>query len=184
MEKGWHPIRTDFRNEAPADQTELRRIFGDEINFNAHRTAFEFASEALDRSLNLADSKLLEILTDQAEELLKMITIPDSFLTAVRLQILEDLEKKKATIQEIAPLMAVSRSTFKRRLAVRGLSFRGLRNDVIRNVATKALMETDAEIGTIALKLGYSELSAFDRAFKRITGMSPTMYQKNRPLIG
>jgi len=96
----------------------------------------------------------------------------------VRLQILELLESDGTNSSDIARRMAMSRSTLKRSLAVRGLTFRGLRDEIIKDVACKALLETEAEVGTVASKLGYSELSAFDRAFKRITGMSPTMYRR------
>ncbi len=58
------------------------------------------------------------------------------------------------------------------------MTFRGLRNEIIKEVACKALLETDTEVGALARKLGYSELSAFDRAFKRITGMNPTMFKR------
>ena len=75
----------------------------------------------------------------------------------------------------------MSSSGLKRRLAARGLTFRALRNEVIRKVAAEALVETDAEVNAIAKKLGYSQLSAFDRAFKRMTGMSPTVFRKSQP---
>ncbi len=174
----WLPLRTEFTNEAPADMGELKRIFGDDITFNAPRTAFEFEREILSRKINTSDSRFLEILTDQAEALLQGVVQPESLEATVRLQILELLESDGANSSDIARRMAMSRSTLKRSLAVRGLTFRGLRDEIIKDVACKALLETEAEVGTVASKLGYSELSAFDRAFKRITGMSPTMYRR------
>jgi len=177
---GWLPLRAEFTNEAPGDTRQLEGIFGGDITFNAPRTAFEFESEILDRKIHTSDPRFLKILTDQAEALLQEVVRPESFEADVRLQILKLLESGGANSQDIARNMAMSRSTLKRCLAARGLTFRGLRDEIIREVACKALLETDTEVGDVAGKLGYSELSAFDRAFKRITGMSPTMFKRTR----
>ncbi len=181
---GWLPLRAEFTNEAPDDMSELEGIFGGDITFNAPHTAFEFESEILDRKINTSDSRFLKILTDQAETLLQEIVRPDSFEVGVRLQILELLESGGANSQDIALNMAMSRSTLKRSLASRGLTFRGLRDEIIKEVACKTLLETDTEVGDVARKLGYSELSAFDRAFKRITGMNPTMFKRTQQEAG
>jgi len=40
-----------------------------------------------------------------------------------------------------------------------------------------------SSVGAIAIKLGYSELSAFDRAFKRMTGLKPSAFREGRALF-
>ena len=180
LEDGWLPLRAEFTHGEPVDTTELRRIFGDDISFDASRTAFEFETAILDRRISSTDEGLLRILTDQAEALLRRVAQPETLEAAVRLQILEDLEKGNASLQSVARQLALSRSTLKRRLAACGRTFRELKESVVQEISTRALAETDTEIGAVALKLGYSELSSFDRAFKRITGMSPTAYRQSR----
>ncbi len=171
---GWLPARTEFTNPAPPESGELHFVFGPDISFNAPRTAIHFDAEILPRTLNSADKGLLATLTDQAEMLLRGLPQNIPLADSVRLQVLEKLERREAHASIIAQSLAMSRSTFKRRLAAEGLSFRQLREEVICGVASRALIDTEVEIGTIAAKLGYSELSAFDRAFKRMTGLSPT----------
>ena len=63
-------------------------------------------------------------------------------------------------------------------LQLRNTSFRELRDDTILQVAKEALLDTDASITYIALKLGYSEASAFVRVFKRLAGASPLQFRK------
>ncbi len=53
-----------------------------------------------------------------------------------------------------------------------------LREKIVLQLAQEALGQTDAQVSEIALKLGYSELSAFDRAFGRLTGMSPLVFRR------
>ncbi len=179
--KGWCPVRAEFANEAPIDHSELSQIFGDNITFKAPRTAFDFETKTLDQKINTVDANVLEVLTNEAESLLKLVTQSESFETTVRLHILEEMETGGATVPNVARHLAVSKSTLKRRLSARGLSFRKIRDDVLLQIATKALTETNTEIGPIAWKLGYSELSSFDRAFKRLTGMSPTAFRESDP---
>ena len=83
-----------------------------------------------------------------------------------------------ASIEAIAHRLAMSRTTLNRRLAAEGTSFRKLRDTVILQVAKKALLETDIAVNQLADKLGFSEISAFDRSFRRISGMTPTLYRQ------
>ncbi len=174
----WQPRRTEFTNDAPDNIADLVEVFGADISFNASRTAFEFETEFLDLTINKSDPHLLKVLTNQAEALMREIGQQEPSVTLTRLYILEGLERGGANSSDIAQRMAMSRSTLKRRLASHGLTFRKLRDEVIRQVAGEALLDSEVDVGEVASKLGYSELSAFDRAFKRLSGFSPTQFRK------
>ena len=64
----------------------------------------------------------------------------------IRFEVLEKLERRKATSLEIAPSMAMSRSTFKRRLADQGFTFRRIRDEVIQQVAARTLVDTNTKL--------------------------------------
>jgi len=180
LDDGWVPLRTEFTHREPADTTALRRVFGGDIRFGAPRTAFVFETTILPRRINDTDAGLLRVLTDQAEILLREYAQPNAFEATVRLQILETLEQGDASLERVARNLALSRSTLKRRLAACGRTFRELRDSIVEEVSTRALAETASEVSAVAAKVGYAELSSFDRAFKRITGMSPTEYRRDR----
>ena len=173
----WFPRGVSFSNPAPVDPTELQQALGPEISFDQPTTHVDFDLAILDRKLNQGDPGLLEILVDQAEGLLAEVVAQHSFESETRLHIVELLGEGRPAAAGVARRMAISLSGLKRRLGERGLSFRTIRDDVIRDLASKALVDTDLQVSTIARKLGYSELSAFDRAFKRITGMTPSRYR-------
>jgi AraC-like DNA-binding protein len=92
--------------------------------------------------------------------------------------ILKNLGRGDASSDTIARELGMSRSKLKRNLNMINHSFRALRDGVIYDVASQSLAETSSSITSIALMLGYSELSAFDRAFFRLTGMSPGEYRR------
>jgi len=170
----WYPQQVTFANEAPRDLNELHRVLGKNLSFGQPQNTIEFDRRLLDRGIDDVDRRLLDILTDQAEALLDGVVTRGSLRSEVRLHILEGLESGAANADRVARHMAMSVSTLKRRLATKGLTFRSLRDDVVREVATKALLEDDLSVGNIALMLGYADSSAFHRAFVRLTGQTPT----------
>ncbi len=173
----WQPLSAEFTNDAPDNINDLVELFGSDISFNAGRTAFHFDTSILDLKINKTDPHLLKVLTNQAEAIMREIGYKDPFITMIRFQILEGMESGSGSSADVAQRMAMSRSTLKRRLEDHGLTFRGLRDEVIREVASEALLDADVDVGEVSSKLGYSELSAFDRAFKRLTGLSPTQFR-------
>ena len=175
----WTPIRVRFTNPQPANIDPLLRMFGDNIQFSQEETSIEFERELLRQRNPRADTNLLEILLMQADRLLTRVVNEQSFEAQVRFLILERLEPDGATAGSIARQLNMSVSTLKRRLKEVGLSFRTMREEVIVNLAHQALADSDVRISDIALKLGYSELSSFDRMFARVTGKSPRAYRQS-----
>jgi AraC-like DNA-binding protein len=67
-----------------------------------------------------------------------------------------------------------------RALQARGLGFRALRDDTLRRLAEQHLGDPGMSVAEVALLLGYSEQSAFTRAFRRWTGHSPLQFRRQR----
>ena len=78
----------------------------------------------------------------------------------------------------IAPRLHMSPRTLHRRLEEEGTSFRQVLTEVRRELAARHLSERRLAIGEIAFLLGFSEPSAFHRAFKRWTGHGPLSYRE------
>jgi len=67
-----------------------------------------------------------------------------------------------------------------RRLAAQGLNFRELRESALQQLAEQHLRDGRLSLADVALLLGYSEQSAFTRAFKRWTGHTPTQWREEQ----
>jgi AraC-like DNA-binding protein len=167
-----------FANPSPGDLGELSEVFGGNLRFDEPETSIEIELELLDVTIGGGDPGLFSILLRHADELLSAITRSESFEAQVRLGILERLGEGLPSAESIAGLLSMSLSGFKRRLREEGLSYRGLRNEVVVQVSQQLLRETNLEVGAIALEMGYSEHSAFGRAFARICGVSPVEYRR------
>ncbi|MET0532513.1 MAG: helix-turn-helix transcriptional regulator [Microvirga sp.] len=79
----------------------------------------------------------------------------------------------------MASLLAMSRRTFDRRLKSRGISYKALANEIRFEVACRLLQDTEMSLSQIAAALGYSEASAFTRAFRRWSGRTPTAWRSH-----
>ncbi len=83
---------------------------------------------------------------------------------------------------EAAARLGLSRQTLTRRLSALGTSYQGIREALRRDRACALLARGDATLAQIAEMLGYSEPSAFQRAFKLWTGLPPGDYRRrHRP---
>jgi AraC-like DNA-binding protein len=178
----WSPTRTTFPHPAPEDLApedweELNQVFGTNIHFDHAIGSIDFPVDVLNYSINDADPDLLRVLLRHADRLLAEIQDDETLAGKVKLLILENLGSGKSDEALIARAFHVSVSTLKRRLKQEGCNYRKLRDDVVEEVSRMALSESQAPISEIASRVGYAEVSAFDRAFVRIVGMSPTEYR-------
>jgi AraC-like DNA-binding protein len=173
----WTPQTTTFTHPAPRDRRELRQVFGSNLHFKHAINSIEFSADVLRYRISETDPGLLRVLTQHADKLLAGIHDEDELVRQVRLLILESLDRGRSDEASIAGKLGVSVSTLKRRLKRTGLTYRELRDGVVEDIAKSALGQTKVPISEIALRVGYSELSAFDRAFARITGMTPLEYR-------
>jgi AraC-like DNA-binding protein len=78
--------------------------------------------------------------------------------------------------------LAIGARTLRRQLDEQGITFKSLVDQTRAELAPEYLQHSPRSIGEIAYLLGFSEPSAFHRAFKRWTGVSPLQYrlQANR----
>ncbi|MBB6499940.1 AraC family transcriptional regulator [Pedobacter cryoconitis] len=83
------------------------------------------------------------------------------------------------SLEDIASNFNVSARTLQRKLKEEGINFQQLADDVRKTLAINYLKEGTYPVKEISYLLGYNELSAFTRTFKRWTGITPGSYQKN-----
>jgi AraC-like DNA-binding protein len=175
----WRPKRVIFSHRCPADLTELRRALGDNLAFEQAISGFEFESALLDTPISEANPILLRIISHHADDLIQELGRKHPFNAQVRLLIMEGLQNGQAKADVVAGKLNMSLSSFKRRMQCERLNFRELREEIVKDLAQRALAETKLPLKDIALKMGYSELSAFDRAFVRLTGMTPLAFRRS-----
>jgi AraC-like DNA-binding protein len=102
----------------------------------------------------------------------------DELLASIRKTIAELMKDGSPDIGRVAKRLALSPRTLQRRLKDIGLEFKALVDDTRRRFAVEYLKDSENTLTEIAFLLGYSEVSAFSRAFKRWTGITPVGYRR------
>jgi AraC-like DNA-binding protein len=176
----WSPLGATFEESYARTSSELERFFGTHLKFGQQSNSIEIESALLSIPLNESDPDLLRIIRDQADQLLHVFRESDSLESHVRLLIIKNLEHDSQGARQVARELGISLSTFKRILLSYGLSYRRLRDDVIFQLAQQALRDTRVKISLLAMRLGYSEVSAFNHAFLRLAGQSPSAFRSGR----
>ena len=91
--------------------------------------------------------------------------------------IVQSLHQGEPTLPIVAGHLALSSRTLQRRLQERGLVFQEILENTRRELAIRYLQDKNLSLTDIALLLGYSEQSAFNRAFKRWYNETPKSYR-------
>jgi AraC-like DNA-binding protein len=119
-----------------------------------------------------ADPSLLAILQRLADDVSSRTSAEPPLTAQVRRILGTALRSNEGHIEGVAQKLGVTARSLQRRLKDEGASFQSMREEVRRELAQRYLDE-DLAITEISFLLGFSEPSAFFRAFKRWTGITP-----------
>lgn len=169
-----------FEHDAPRSTEIHGRVFGAPVRFGQARNELVFDAALLDVPLGGADPALCAILERHMTGLIEEVpAVGQGFEARVRQAVVASLRDGTPTANAIAKRLGCSARTLNRRLAEEGgASFQELLDGVRREAAVRHLREGRIEISGIAFVLGFSEVSAFYRAFKRWTGRTPLEYRR------
>lgn len=175
----WRPRQVLFGHPRPARTSEHDRILGVPIRFDADvMVALVFAAADLERPVPNADRRLLPIVQRHLDESLAAPDEAEAWLAGVRERIALAVCDGPPSIETTAARLGLSVRTLQRRLGAHAIVYKGLVDDVRRELALRYLADGKHDLTEIAFLVGYSELSAFDRAFRRWTGSTPKAHQK------
>lgn len=172
------PERVDFRTPRPHGLAEHKRVFGAPVRFDQPRTGLVIDSQFMDLPIKTADSGLLRILERYCREILGRRPAVPTLVYQVRELITDLLTTGEPNIDTVAAELNISSRTLERRLRARGLTYRRVLDDLRRQLAERYLADERLGLSQITYLLGYSEPTAFNRAFRRWTGITPTQFRK------
>lgn len=170
------PESVTLRRPAPANTRPYQDFFGSPVMFGAADDSFVLAPEIADKPLPTSNHELATtfdaILTAQLAELSN-----SDLATRCKAHLLQELTSGEPSEEELARAMGMSRRTFQRKLSELGLTYKGLVEKTRYDLALRYLDDPARTVTDITFLLGFSEQSAFTRAFKRWNGKAPTAYR-------
>ncbi|MEZ5298438.1 MAG: helix-turn-helix domain-containing protein [Ilumatobacteraceae bacterium] len=165
-----------FRHERPADDQPHREYFRCEVRFGSDVDGLVFDSGQLERRTLLADEGLSAYLLSQLDEL-RSQAADRSLVTTVRGVIADSLADGQPSKSQVARRLGMSERTLHRRLADEGESFQTLVTRARQDAAESLLRSGRHSLVDVAFLTGFSDQTAFTRAFKRWTGLTPSEFR-------
>lgn len=176
---GTPPLEMRFRYPEPAYANRYKEVFGCTPRFNADEYAIVCKAEMFERRQFHADTTISEMLRAAADQLLTQVGTARTFADRVRAILRQQPDLCHVDINQVARRLGMGTRTLRRRLSEESANFSHLLEQERVGRARVELLRPGANIKLTAERLGYSEPSAFHRAFKRWTGMPPATFVRN-----
>lgn len=173
------PLQRATLDYPPAAQPDdYRRMFlANPVTFDCASCTLQFAADLMERPVVQNEATLRRFLR---HPVLIMLTqeYPRASWTAQVRELVRTKLRTMPELAEVAAALEVHPQTLRRRLAREGTSFKDIKHQLRRDVALHYLGRRGLSIEEIAQRAGFSESSAFIRAFKGWTGVTPYAYRK------
>ena len=168
------PLTVHFLHRRRTNLPKFAKFFGCPVKFGQSQERIVFSRKTLATPISSADHRLLAILRNHAEDILRHRPKKrPELLHKVERRVTELLSTGEARAKVIAAELGMSERTLVRRLAELGTSFADIVDRLRHDLTRKYVNQQDLSLTHIAFLLGYSNQSAFSTACRRWTGKAP-----------
>jgi AraC-like DNA-binding protein len=174
------PLEARFSHAPPAYADEYERILGLPVRFAAGEDGVLFPIALMDSSNPSADAALRQLLERHAADQLARIRAQAPLAQRIRAHVLSSLPLLDHGADAVAARFRVSARTLRRRLRREGTSYQEILDDVRSALARRYLARERRGIDEVSFLLGFSDQSAFGKAFRRWTGRTPADFARTR----
>ncbi|OAN77840.1 AraC family transcriptional regulator [Jannaschia sp. EhC01] len=172
------PLEVRFQHAAPKSITAHEDWFGCPVRFDADLDAIVFSAKTLALPNLLGDEGISRYLISHLDSELSQMAVDAPLVDKAKDAIAQALSEGTPKMANIASGLGLSARSFHRRLSEHGMSFKTLTDATRRDLAEGLLRDEQHSLAEIAFLTGFSEQSAFTRAFKRWVGHTPASYRK------
>lgn len=172
------PLAVHFRHAPPDNSAAHRAYFGCEVVFNAEMDGVLLDHTTLNRANRLGDPAIAQFLEPHLQSELAAVARETSFEQTLLRRLSDRLSEGAPRAAQMARDMGMSDRTLQRRLSDEGTSYQAVLEKARRRLAEGLLTQSGHSLAEIAFLTGFSEQSAFTRAFKRWSGTTPALYRE------
>jgi AraC-like DNA-binding protein len=170
------PVAATLRRRKPDPADAYERFFGCPVQFGAEENTFVLSAKDADRPLPSANRQLAAVFDQMLTEALARLDKSD-VVSRARAAVLEHLSSGEGTAEDAAKQLHMSPRTLQRKLAEAKTTYLQLVDDTRKDLALRYIEDPRRSVTDITFSLGFSQPSAFTRAFKRWTGLNPSDYR-------
>lgn len=170
--------RIQLKCVQPIDDLDYRVRFCEKISYQADKNYLQFDANYLNIAIKRDKKSWYTFIQNTPENLLIRFKNPHALSSMIRKQLLSLAPVDWYELNELAQQLNISEATIQRRLKSEGISYQQLKNDIRRDLAIELLCKSTHSLQEISEQLNFQEPSAFHRAFKKWTGVSPGAYRE------
>lgn len=173
-------LRAQFSYPQPAHSGEYRLMFCTELRFGAPPTSIVFDARYLDLPVVQNERTVKEFVRNTPENIVTKYKNGSSLGARIRRRLRQVPPGEVPDFEALALEFNLTSATLRRRLREEGTSYQAIKDQLRRDLAIRFLSHSDRSVMDIALELGFSERSAFHRAFRKWTGASPGEFRRGQ----
>lgn len=166
-----------FQHALNKDAKALSDYFGCKPKFSQPCSRLVFDSSYMKEKFYTSNATLYNLCTQMFKGYSLSNGMGSNFLDVMCREIMSQSKEGSPTLDSVAKSMAISGRTLRRRLAEQNYTFLEIKNLAREKQARYFLEHTNLSMSEIAFELGFSELSAFSRAFRHWTGKAPQSFR-------
>lgn len=173
------PIRrVDFRCAEPQQGADYRLFFGAPVQFSQTVSRLAFDRAVLKLPIVRTEQALKQFLRGAPANILVRYRYDAGLAASVRKRLRQATPSAWSSFSELAAQMKMSPSTLRHRLQSEGQSYVSIKDEIRRDLAIEMLLHGHSSVGDVAAQVGFSEPSAFHRAFRKWTSKSPAAFRR------
>jgi AraC-like DNA-binding protein len=169
-----------FRASAPFDESDYRTRFCGNVAFSASATLIRFDRAFLDVKVMETEASLRAFLQATPASILVKYRNESSTSAVIRRRLRNQIPDEWPELDTLAHFLNISSATLQRRLLAEGMTYQRLKDELRRDIAIDSFSNSSLTVAEVAARTGFQEVSAFHRAFKKWTGVSPGIYRHSK----
>jgi AraC-like DNA-binding protein len=173
------PTHVSLSGPPPEDVGVFETFFGCPVSFESAHPGVSFEGSTIGQpDQGVLRGEFSAMRSQQDDAFSSVIRIDSPFTQRLRQILLRLISEGRPTLQSVAAELYCSPRTVQRRLEGVNLSYQQLLDRLGEQLACRYLLQTSLTLAEIGLLLGYSDQSAFTRAFRGWTGTTPARFRK------
>jgi AraC-like DNA-binding protein len=176
----FNPVELRLRHQRIGPLAEYRRVLRCDPQFGAQFDGFSMLASTVEQPLPNSNPELCRLHENLAKHYLTHLETVASWRERSEMILRDHLADGVSTREKLAAMLGSSNRSLQRRLAEEGTGFAELLDKVRHDLAITHLQNPLIELSQLATLLGFSDASAFYRAFRRWSGQTPGDFRKDR----
>lgn len=171
-------LAVELRCPQPEYIADYRVMFSDNLHFASAHSRLLLNADCLELPVLRGERDLKRFLAGAPANILVRYRDPQSLAARIKAYLRSLKPERWPDLEALSGHFYMAPSTLRRKLALEGQSYQGLKDQVRRDLCLARLQAGEGNFTELAFELGFSDSSSFYKAFRKWTGSTPGQYRE------